>query len=117
MKVNVSNVLTITDYTEDFAVWCTEHLILDNPEYAKKLQMGFYLGNTPKYIRLYEKRGDTLILPFGTLRLVSKLMGKNATYSISFRNAPKIGFGGKDVPLYDYQQKAVESAFKSKYGI
>ena len=67
MKVVVSNVLTVTDYPESVEEWCEKELTLPNPEYAKKLRMDLWLGNTPRTLTLYEKRGEALVLPFGTL--------------------------------------------------
>ena len=64
MRVIVSNVLTVTDYPKSVVEWCEKELRIANPEYAKKLRMHLWLGNTPKTLSLYEKHGEALVLPF-----------------------------------------------------
>ena len=68
MEVIISNNIEITNPNEEIIAWSKSNLTLSNPEYAKKLRMGFWLGNTPKTLNLYEVRGDKLVLPFGVLR-------------------------------------------------
>lgn len=117
MKVVVSNVLTVTDYPESVEEWCEKELTLPNPEYAKKLRMHLWLGNTPRTLTLYEKRGEALVLPFGTLRRLPECAPKDTEYLPDFARPFLVDFRGKDVPLYPYQEEAVESVFSSKYGI
>ena len=117
MKVTVSNTLDITDYPASVETWCQKNLVMANPEYAKKQRMGFWVGNTPKTISLYEKDGQTLILPFGTLRRFPEFAPNDTEYLSDFARASPVDFKGKDVPLYPYQKEAVESVFSSKYGI
>ena len=38
---------------------------IDNPEYAKKERLGFWVGNTSKLIRLFYQNEDNLYVPFG----------------------------------------------------
>lgn len=115
MRINVANVLTISDYSKEFERWCRNVLVIANPEYAKKVQMGFWVGNTPKTLSLYEKDGDNLILPFGMLKDIP--VPNDTEYFSDFPCAVSVDFKGQDVPLYDYQKKAVKSVFDSKYGI
>lgn len=115
MRINVANVLTISDYSKEFERWCRNVLVVANPEYAKKVQMGFWVGNTPKTLSLYEKDGDNLILPFGMLKNIP--VPNDTEYFSDFPCAVSVDFKGQDVPLYDYQTKAVKSVFDSKYGI
>ena len=101
--------------------WCRQNLKLKNPEYAKKQRMHFWVGNIPEYLYLYEMHGDKLILPYGTLRqLISIIPEKdgcgNNVYRRDFPVAEKIDYHCK-VPLYDYQQKAVEEVYWKQYGI
>lgn len=117
MKVTVSNVLTIENPTQDALVWCKRNLTIANPEYAKKLRMHLWLGNTPKTLSLYEKHGEALVLPFGTLRRFPEFAPSNTEYLPGFTRASPVDYKGKDVPLYPYQKEAVESVYKGKYGI
>lgn len=117
MNVIVSNTLTITDYPEEVLQWCRKNLIIPNPEYAKKARMHLWLGNTPAKLSLFEQRGKELVLPFGTLRRFPEFAPKDTEYAPRFAEAPLVAYGGKEVPLYPYQEEAVESVYKAKYGI
>ena len=66
MLIEVSNTLTVENPTPEMVLWCKRNPTIPNPEYAKKSRMNLWLGNTPKVLSLYETRGTTLVLPFGT---------------------------------------------------
>ena len=83
--------------------------------------MHFWLGSTPEWLYLYEVRGNKLILPFGTLRQLIPLIPEkegcgNNVYIRDFPVAEKVDYHC-EVPLYDYQQKAVEEVYWKQYGI
>lgn len=117
MNVTVSNVLIIENPTQDALVWCKRNLVITNPEYAKKARMHFWLGNTPPTLTLYERRGDTLILPFGTLRNLPDCIAQESTFQSAFSDPVSVSYGGVDIPLYDYQKTAVDALYAAKYGI
>ena len=73
MKMMISSEVEITDYDGVFADWCESNLYVDNPEYNKKLRMGFWVGNTPKRIALYHKNGDKIYIPRGLADEVVKV--------------------------------------------
>ena len=113
--ITVSNVITVDNPSRELLSWCTKNLRLRNPEYDKKQRMHFWVGNTPEYLYLYEVHGDQLVLPYGVLR--------NIWSMVDTRN-PRTGFQYPErvdyqceVPLYDYQQKAVEEVYWKQYGI
>lgn len=116
MQVTVSNVLTVTDPTPELLMWVKRNLTLANPEYAKKARMHLWLGNTPKTLSLYETRGNELVLPFGTLRSIPKDISDKAIFTSGFAPPVKVEFNA-DVPLYDYQEIAVQAMIAAKYGI
>lgn len=117
MIVTVSNSLTIENPTAEMQMWCKKHLTLSNPDYQKKLRMNLWLGNTPKNLSLYEQRGNTLVLPFGTLRTLPDSVKKNAVFISDFKAAEEVSYGGADIPLYDYQKAAVDAVAAQQYGI
>lgn len=117
MNVTVSNVLTIENPTQDALMWCKHNLTITNPEYTKKARMHFWLGNTPATLTLYETRGNTLILPFGTLRNLPDCIAKESTFQSAFSTPVSVSYGGVDIPLYDYQKTAVDALYAAKYGI
>lgn len=117
MKVTVSNNIAVEDYPDEVLFWCRRNLVIANPDYAKKARMHLWLGNTPAKLSLFEQHGKKLILPFGTLRRFPEFAPKDTIYHKEFADPMLVDFGGADVPLYDYQRKAVESVYRSQYGI
>lgn len=114
--MTVSNVLTVTDPAPELLMWVKRNLTLTNPEYAKKARMHLWLGNTPKTLALYETRGNELVLPFGTLRSIPKDISDKAVFISGFAPPVEVEFNA-DVPLYDYQETAVQAMIAAKYGI
>ena len=115
MIVTVSNNIKITYPSIEILSWCQENLKLPNPEYAKKVRMGFWLGNTPKFLTLYEIHGDTLILPYGVLKQIQPMLVDSVVIS-GFKTAEHIDYG-KPISLYPYQEEAVKQAKNGLYGI
>lgn len=116
MHISVSNTLTVTEPTDEMLIWCNKNLSIPNPEYAKKARMNFWLGNTPRVLHLYETRGDELVLPFGVLRMLPKEVTDNGTFESVFSPPVAVNYE-TDVPLYDYQETAVQAMVDAKYGI
>ena len=77
--------------------------------------MHLWVGNTPKDLYLYEVDGDTLILPFGTLREILPMIAGAKVYK-TFAEPRRVDYSC-DIPLYDYQQVAVDEVVKEHYGI
>ena len=77
--------------------------------------MHFWLGGTSEWLWLYEIHGDKLILPFGTFRNILPMVNAD-DIKTAFPVAEKIDYGCK-IPLYDYQEKAVEEVYWKQYGI
>ena len=115
MQVTISNHIEIQDPTTEIKEWCKTNLTIDNPDYAKKVRMGFWVGNTPKHLYLYEVHGDAYILPYGTLKQIQPMIKDNVITS-EFSPIEQINYGDP-IPLYPYQEKAVEGAKKGLYGI
>ena len=116
MQIAVSNTLTVTEPTKEMLMWCKRNLVIANPEYTKKARMGFWLGDTPKTLSLYEVRGNELVLPFGVLRSLPRELTDNAVFESDFKTPVAIDFQAH-VPLYDYQETAVQAMLDAKYGI
>jgi superfamily II DNA or RNA helicase len=115
MQVTISNNIKIKNPSTEIISWCQAHLKLTNPDYAKKARMGFYLGNTPKFLYLYEVHGDEIVLPYGTLKQIQPMI-KDAVVQSDFNPCVSIDYG-QPVPLYPYQEKAVEAATYNFFGI
>ena len=80
MNVNVSNKIKVDGYTKEVFQWCSENLVILNPEYYKKERIGKWTGNIPKDIVLYEKDGNSLYLPFGCFNRFWKSVGHHAQF-------------------------------------
>lgn len=117
MQVTVSNTLTIEQPTKEAVDWCKKELTIPNPEFTKKLRMGFWVGNTPEKLTLFERHGESLVLPFGMLRSLPECITNEATFQSAFTAPQSVFYGKGDVPLYDYQKDAVEGVYEAKYGI
>ena len=116
MNTTIANRIYIEDPSIEVTRWAKDHLQFPNPEYEKKQRMGFWVGRTPKELRLYEWNGGTMILPFGVIRELMPLL-KGTRVDTDFRQDNVINYGGVAVPLYDYQREAVGEMFNAKYGI
>lgn len=116
MRIAVSNTLTVIEPTREMMNWCEKNLRISNPVYIKKARMGFWLGDTPRMLHLYEIRGNELILPFGVLRSLPKEVTDNAVFDSEFAPYRAVDFKAY-VPLYDYQETAVQAMIAAKYGI
>lgn len=115
MRVTLGSTITVEQPSIELVAWCKENLTITNPEYAQKMRMHLWLGNTPRYLALYETRGTTLILPFGVLRRVMQFIG-NADVQMDFPQGTAINYGCS-VPLYDYQEEAVDAVIRNHFGI
>lgn len=112
--MTVGNQLRIQEPTADLLDWCKKHMVLANPDYAKKVRMHLWLGNTPQKLYLMQWDGDTLVLPYGCLNTVLS-MGECEVIN-DLPSPKKVDFGCS-VPLYDYQEAAKEAMLKAYYGI
>lgn len=115
MQITVGGTITVEHPSSELVQWCKDNLIISNPDYAKKLRMHFWLGNTPKCLYLYETHGDALILPYGVLRDILPMISSAKAYR-AFTERKTVDFGC-DVPLYDYQREAVDAVEAQRYGI
>lgn len=117
--MRVYNQLRVSKYEYEYPLvekWCKENLVLPNPDYAKKARMGFWLGNTPKTLSLYEIIGDDLVLPYGCFNEILRLCPLMAEVRMDFVEHERIDYGCT-LPLYDYQQKALDALVECGKGI
>lgn len=117
MVIRVANVITVENPTKEMKEWCKEYLEIDNPEYSQRARMGFWVGNTPKTLSLYEVRGTDWILPFGVFRKIPIDLLLESEVIDDFNKDPAVVDFNATVPLYDYQEMAVESMVLFHSGI
>ena len=115
MRVTVSNNIRITDPSLEIITWCQTNLKLPNPDYTKKTRMGFWTGNTPKHLYLYEIHGEEWVIPYGCLKAIAPML-KDAIVESDFKPSVSVNYGDP-IPLYPYQELAVKEAKNGLYGI
>ncbi len=116
MRITVKNVLVITEYSKEFLAWVKKEYTILNPEYEKKLRMGFWLGGTPENLRLYEIRNEQIILPYGCLDHIPMEYILDADIEMRVTEGEDIGLPD-NMQLYDYQQRAVDEMLRKGHGI
>jgi len=115
MKVTISKDIRIQNYSPELLKWCQQNLVVDNPDYHRAVNSGRWVGNMEKNFILYEKRGDTLVLPFGTLKSIWSFI-KNSEINLQF--SPIQDFSAKGhINLYDYQENALQALIRNKNGV
>lgn len=115
MYFRVGNKVRAYDPTPELREWCSENLVLRNPDYDKKVRMGLWTGGTPEKFYLYERDGSELVLPFGC---VADLMAEFAGCPFKSSIKPVERFYCKsNISLYPYQEKAVNEALRARNGV
>lgn len=108
MEVVISNIIEITNPPSDLIIYCNDRLTFKNPEYTKKLQMGFYVGGCPKLIRLYNYEHNKLYLPIGCLHDVISLL-KDKEYNLIDYRCTKHADITSNINLREYQSPCIKA--------
>lgn len=119
MYINISNNIRISNPTQDIKDFCKCNLVVDNPEYLKRIRRNIWAGNIPEKIALYKKDGDDVILPYGCRDALFRLAGDEISVKDIEVNTclKKAEYNAKEVPLYEFQRKAVDSMCNESCGI
>jgi len=115
MKTIISNNIRVFDPTLELFDFCDKNLKLDNPDYIQALRMGRYIGKMSRYMRLYEVRDNSIILPFGVIKEIYPMISSGEIVLDFSSNAP-INLEG-DIKLYPYQQLACNALYKARNGV
>ena len=114
MKAIVGKEIRVIEPTSDFRKMVESELTVSNPDFARLKKMGKWTGGTPSTIRFYRTEGKDIILPFGCLR---EYVFKNIKdVEADFEETENILYS-QYVPLYEYQDRAVEEALAKRNGI
>lgn len=108
MQVIIGSEIRVKDAPKSLYDWCSENLVVENPEYINRARRGLWLGKTPKHIWLYRMEGEELVLPTGTGKEIGKFLTKQDHVSIQLADNGLLEYKG-DIPLYEYQERAVEA--------
>ena len=118
MELIISNEITIHDPTQEVRQWIYDKLKVPNPEYANKVKLGLWIGNTPKELKLYRTSGDSIIIPYGvekSLYYAFPELTEVPTKRVFAENKP-VDYNA-DIKLYPYQENAVNSLLRAQGGI
>lgn len=116
MQITVSNEITVQDPTPEVKTFCKENLVIPNPDYFKKQRMGFWVGNTPQVLYLYRRDVNKLHLPVGCLTDLVKSLPPDTQKFYDLADNPTVEYNCK-LPLYDYQETAMQSILTTHFGI
>lgn len=116
MQIVIGSEMRITDAPKALFDWCSENLVLPNPEYANRSRRGMWVGNTPKYLWLYRVEGNELIVPVGVGKKVGEFRQEAASITQDLADNGLLAFDGT-IPLYDYQEPAVAEMSRQSCGI
>ena len=114
MKAIVGKEIRVIEPSPDFRKMVESELTVSNPDFERLKKMGKWAGGTPSTIRFYRTEGKDIILPFGCLR---EYVFKNIKdVEADFEQTENVIYA-QYVPLYEYQDKAVEEALAKRNGI
>lgn len=116
MVIRIGAEIRIQGAPKELYQWCSENLIIRNPEFDKKRRMGLWTGNMPEYLWLYRMEGDELVTPTGVGKEIRKFVAADDQIQTDLAPEAKLQYGG-EVPLYDYQELAVKEMKKKNCGI
>lgn len=115
MKTLINSKLHIEQPTNEIKEYCKNKLVFSNPLYHLKVATHKSTYGTPKEIVLYEVKGDTYILPYGTLRDIYPMI-KAYPITLDFKPNTSKKLLTRTI-LREYQNKALETLKNAKGGI
>lgn len=115
MKIMISNEIRVQEPPQSLVETVRKELTMPNPEYGKKQRMGLWTGNTDPQIYLYYVDGETLVIPCGAGKLLRPYLD-STEISQDLADNGTIEYPGS-IPLYEYQQAAVEAMKEAGNGI
>lgn len=116
MHLIIGSEIRIENASKPLQDWCRDNLILPNPEYTDRKRRGMWTGNTAQYLWLYRVDGSDLIVPVGVGKQIKPFMGANDTVDVQLADNGRLEYAGK-IPLYDYQEPAVQTMSRKSCGI
>lgn len=116
MEICIGSEIRVRDVSRALQTWCSEHLVIPNPEYITRTRRGMWTGKTPQFLWLYRIEGDELVLPVGCGKEIRPFVGDMDTVRTDLADNGPVDYQG-EVPLYDYQKEAVADMTHKSCGI
>lgn len=123
MRINIDSKITIENFSKEIEEWCEEKLVLKNPTYETLKKLGkedtIKRTHVPEKIKNYSIKGNKIIIPFGCLKGIWKLIKNESNLNWNFNNNKFTKISHLECPLelYDYQETAISTMVKAKGGI
>lgn len=122
MQTVISKNILIYDPSQEIINWCNENIVLNNPTYTTLKMMNkedtIRRRHVPEKLDLSYRNQNYIVLPVGCLRAIWDFI-KNSPYQIKFNEPHYTNMMYKEptMPLYDYQEKAIEKMIFAKSGV
>lgn len=118
VKITISNIIWVQNPPEELLEYCKQNLVFKNPEYTKKMQMGFWTGGTPRNIYLYDydQSVNSLYLPIGCLDAVRSVTAGYVREFADYRGIVGANINS-NIVLRDYQEPCIPALDKYKNGV
>lgn len=119
MKIEISNRLIIHAPPRSLQTDLTDRLTFENPRYLENERHGYWNGDTPRRLKFYEAKDNTLITPRGYARqLLSLCKRLDVKYELvdKRRILPEVGGGAFQGRLRPFQIQACEAIAKRDFG-
>lgn len=116
MQVAIGSEIRLRNVPKAVYDWCRDHLVMENPEYQNRKRRGLWTGNTPQYLWLYRIDGDEVVVPVGTGKEIRGFMTDSDSIQIDLADHGTLPYAG-ELPLYDYQEPAVQAMMAVSCGI
>lgn len=115
MNTDVDSEFHIIQPSDAVRHFCKSELTFPNPEYVKKIEQGFWVGDTPKNVVMYRIVDGAYVIPFGCVQALKPLLhGTPVTRWFSPLRARRY-VGG--IELRPYQDIAVSALLDARNGI
>ena len=116
--VTVSNIVEVVNPPNELLTFCKEKLVFKNPDYNKKVQMGFWTGGTPKTIKLYDylSINDKLLLPIGCLKDIMDILKKYNVVYEDYRSTTSANIKS-NITLRKYQKPCIAAIGAKSNGV
>ena len=116
MKVTISNEIRIQEPSKELLETVRRELTMLNPEYTKKQRMGLWTGRTDAQLYFYYVDGLNLVIPCGAGKLVKPYLNNSTEVEQDLADNGSLEYPGI-IPLYDYQDPAVDTMVQAGCGI
>ena len=115
MEIIISNIIQVKEPTDKIKQYCKDKLTIKNPDYSKKVQMGFWVGQTPRYIKLYDIDPNNIYLPIGCFKDLWNMYPDKSLYT-DFSSVAKRNIASS-IKLRDYQEPCLNALKKYVNGL